>query len=95
MNEELEEIITFLKTKGFEPYLEDSESHHYLRRKTEGGVILYGWEFMRWDGKWKDPTKPAFYFYSGLGDHESYGFKREAEDIGEVMQIEDAIGCLV
>lgn len=87
-------ILAFLKDNGFTGYRKEDENCHYIYRRDDGGLIIYGWEYTIWNGRWENPTKPAFYLYSGLGDHSSYAFKREADDIGEVMQVLDAINTI-
>ena len=86
----MEGIFEHLKSFGFTE--NSTESTRYASIEVAGGgVIKYGWEYTVWDGKWKNPTEPAFYLWSGLGDHDSYAFVIPADNMGAVQQ---AMTCL-
>jgi len=81
----MEEIFSYLKSIGFEET--KGESWHYACLNLNAGTIQYGFEYQLYDGEWKNPTTPAFYLWSGLGDSDSYGYSIPANDIATAKRV--------
>ena len=77
------ELYAFLMKNGFEEDNNEEYGWHYISFRTKGGSLFFDWN---------DEDFNTLYIWSGLGDHESYGYDILIESLDQLSTLLKLLG---